>query len=181
MLLCSLPGRPNGFLEPAEPPGCPRSGASGDLEKFAGDLTEKLPEKLAGDPPETFAGDPPETFAGDPPETFAGDPPENLPETRRRLSPATRPENRRPCRILAGDPPENLPETGRRKSTKITLFTKTGRRRPPDAQPEPSESTLRAPFGGPVWALFSGRVFFFKTLRLGSSARARLSPSPGGR
>ena len=136
-------------IEPATLPGKPQ------------DRPEKIYDDyiLAGDPPEKFAGDPPEKLAGDPPETFAGDPPENLPETRRRLSPATRPENRRPCRILAGDPPENLPETGRRKSTKITFFTKTGRRQPPDAQPEPSKSTLRAPFGGHVRSLFSGRVF----------------------
>ena len=58
-----------------------------------------------------------------------------------------------------GDRPETGPETGRRKSTTITFFTKTGRRQPPDAQPEPSKSTLRAPFGGHVRSLFSGRVF----------------------
>ena len=146
-------------IEPATLPGKPQDRPEKIYDDYI--LAGDPPEKFAGDPPEKLAGDPPETFAGDPPETFAGDPPENLPETRRRLSPAW-PENRRPCRILAGDPPENLPETGRRKSTKITFFTKTGRRQPPDAQPEPSESSLWAPLGGHVWSLCSGRVFFSK-------------------
>ena len=88
-----------------------------------------------------------------------GDRPETGPETDRRNSPAPGPENRRGPETRTGDRPETGPETGRRKSTTITFFTKTGRRRPPDAQPEPSKSSLWAPLGGRAWSLFSGRVF----------------------
>ena len=88
-----------------------------------------------------------------------GDRPETGPETDRRNSPAPGPENRRGPETRTGDRPETGPGTGRRKSTTITFFTKTGRWQPPDAQPEPCESILRAPFGGHVWSLFSGRVF----------------------
>ena len=110
------------------------------------------------------------------------------PETGRRLDRRPTGEILRHPGRRTGEDRRPGPETGRRLDRRpagenlrrlhsLLKLAAAGLRTPSRNPPNPVSGCLLVLASG----RFSPNAFFFKTLRLGSSARARLSPSPGGR